>query len=203
VSYIEILILRNLSSRPAHGYELRKRVEAVTGVVLNNNSLYPALRRFEEAGAVTRTAHEQQGRPAKQVYELTDVGRDLLHDLLADLPPDAAQDDVEFMTRLGQFAFLTEPERLAVLDARNDALAERLERLARLRDQAGSEPWSTLVTAELTERARQERQWLGGLRAMAAGQADKPVPDDAVAPAPPPAAGPAPPAAGAGRPGQR
>ncbi len=66
MSYIEILILRHLTRRPAHGYELRKRVESVTGVVLNNNALYPALRRFEEAGAVVRTAHEQQAvRPSR------------------------------------------------------------------------------------------------------------------------------------------
>jgi DNA-binding PadR family transcriptional regulator len=167
MSYIEIMILRNLSRRPAHGYELRKRVEAVTGVVLNNNSLYPALRRFEEAGAVTRTTQEQQGRPARLVYELTDVGRDLLHSLLADLPPDAAQDDVEFMTRLGQFAFLTPPERLAVLDARDAALAERQDRLARLQARSAGERWSMLVTAELMLRAGQERQWLTLLRAVA------------------------------------
>ena len=49
VSYIEILILRRLRGGPAHGYELRKRVEETTGFVLHNNSLYPALRRFEEA----------------------------------------------------------------------------------------------------------------------------------------------------------
>jgi DNA-binding PadR family transcriptional regulator len=168
VSYIEIMILRNLSRRPAHGYELRKRVEAVTGVVLNNNSLYPALRRFEEAGAVTRTTQEQQGRPARLVYELTDVGRDLLHSLLADLPPDVAQDDVEFMTRLGQFAFLAQPERFAVLDARDAALAERMDRLARLQARSAGERWSMLVTGELMQRARQERQWLADLRAVAA-----------------------------------
>ena len=52
MSYIEILILRRLRAGPAHGYELRKRVEQTTGVVLHNNSLYPALRRFEEAGAL-------------------------------------------------------------------------------------------------------------------------------------------------------
>jgi DNA-binding PadR family transcriptional regulator len=167
VSFIEILILRNLSRRPAHGYELRKRVEAVTGVVLNNNSLYPALRRFEEAGAVTRTAHEQQGRPAKLVYELTDVGRDLLHSLLADLPPDAAQDDTEFMTRLGQFGFLSAGERLAVLDARDGALAERQGRLARLQGRSAGERWSMLVTTELLDRAERERQWLARLRLMA------------------------------------
>jgi DNA-binding PadR family transcriptional regulator len=168
VSYIEILILRSLTRTPAHGYELRKRVVAVTGVVLNNNSLYPALRRFEEAGAVTRTAHEQQGRPAKLVYELTEIGHELLHDLLADLPPEAAQDDTEFMTRLGQFSFLSAPERLAVLDARDSALAERQERISALRQRSANEQWSTLVTDDLLRRTEQERQWLAGLRMLAA-----------------------------------
>jgi DNA-binding PadR family transcriptional regulator len=169
MSYLEILILRNLSRRPAHGYELRKRVEAVTGVVLNNNSLYPALRRFEEAGAVTRTAYPQQGRPAKLVYELTDVGRELLHDMLADLPQDQADDDVEFMARVGQFGFLGPAERVAVIDARDAALARRLERVAALRERADNEPWSMLVTAEVMARAQSERVWLGGLRELAAG----------------------------------
>jgi DNA-binding PadR family transcriptional regulator len=172
VSYVEILILRHLTRRPAHGYELRKRVESVTGVVLNNNALYPALRRFEEAGAVTRTAHAQQGRPAKLVYELTDVGHELLHDMLADLPPDAAQDDTEFMTRLGQFSLLTEPERLAVLAARDSALAERLSRLAELQERSAGERWSRLVTAELIARAETERRWLANLRDLAADPQD-------------------------------
>ena len=169
MSYLEILILRHLTRRPAHGYELRKRVESVTGVVLNNNALYPALRRFEEAGAVSRTVHAQQGRPAKLVYELTDVGHGLLHDMLADLPADAAQDDTEFMTRLGQFSLLTEPERLAVLAARDDALADRLGRLAELRQRSGGERWSSLVTAELIARTQSERRWLADLKQQAAG----------------------------------
>jgi DNA-binding PadR family transcriptional regulator len=174
MSYIEILILRHLTRSPAHGYELRKRVESVTGVVLNNNALYPALRRFEEAGAVTRTAQAQQGRPAKLVYELTHVGHGLLHDMLADLPPEAAPDDTEFMSRLGQFSLLTEPERLAVLAARDSALADRLSRLTELRQRSRDERWSSLVTAELTARAQGERRWLGELRQLAAGpdQAD-------------------------------
>ena len=69
MSYIEILILRRLRGGPAHGYELRKRVEQTTGVVLHNNSLYPALRRFEEAGAVTKTAEQADGRPPRLVYD--------------------------------------------------------------------------------------------------------------------------------------
>ena len=86
MSYIEILILRRLRSGPAHGYELRKRVEQTTGVVLHNNSLYPALKRFEEAGAVTKAAQPQAGRPPRLVYTLTEVGHELLHDMLAGFP---------------------------------------------------------------------------------------------------------------------
>lgn len=172
MSYIEILILRNLSRRPAHGYELRKRVEAVTGVVLNNNSLYPALRRFEEAGAVTRTPQAQEGRPQKLVYELTDVGRDMLHDMLADLPPDQAEDDTEFLSRLGQFSFLSASERLGVLDARDAALVSRLQRLRGLQQRAESERWSTLVTTEIIARDEHERDWLRGLREQAADDQD-------------------------------
>ncbi len=97
MSYIEILILRRLRSGPAHGYELRKRVEQTTGFVLHNNSLYPALRRFEEAGAVTRTAEPQEGRPPRLVYALTAVGHELLHDMLAELPAEQAADLSEFL----------------------------------------------------------------------------------------------------------
>src|ERR1700744_614447 len=118
MSYVEILILRRLRSAPAHGYELRKRVEQTTGVVLHNNSLYPALRRFEEAGAVTKTAEPQDGRPARLVYTWTAVGQDLLHALLAELPAEQAGDDTEFIARLGQFSLINPAERAGVLASR-------------------------------------------------------------------------------------
>src|SRR2546430_16759404 len=95
MSYIEILILRRLWGRPAHGYELRKRVEETTGFVLHNNSLYPALRRFEEVGAVTKAAEPQEGRPPRLVYTLNEVGQELLHDMLADLPAETEGDATE------------------------------------------------------------------------------------------------------------
>lgn len=168
MSYIEILILRHLTGRPAHGYELRKRVEYTTGVRLNNNSLYPALRRFEEAGAVTRTEQPQEGRPPRLVYALTPPGRELLHDMLAELPPDQAADDYEFHTRLGQFALLDTGERLAVLGARDTALQSRLAHMAEQQVRARGERWATAVTAELIRRGEAERAWIAELRALAA-----------------------------------
>ncbi len=168
MSYVEILILRHLTRRPAHGYELRKRVENTTGFRLNNNSLYPALRRFEEAGAVTRTEQPQEGRPPRIVYTLTPVGREMLHDMIADLPQDQAGDDYEFMARLGQFGLLDPDERLAVIAAREAALDARLAHFAQMRTRAGGDRWAQAVTDELIRRDEAERGWLAGLRALAA-----------------------------------
>jgi len=170
MSYIEILILRRLRSGPAHGYELRKRVEQTTGVVLHNNSLYPALKRFEEAGAVTKTAEPQQGRPPRLVYTLTEVGHELLHDMLAELPPEQAADEAEFLARLGQFSLLNSAERSAVLAARTRAVREQLTHYQAMRDLAAArgERWGELVTKELIRRHQQELTWLAGLAELAA-----------------------------------
>jgi DNA-binding PadR family transcriptional regulator len=169
MSYIEILILRRLWGRPAHGYELRKRVEETTGFVLHNNSLYPALRRFEEAGAVTKTAEPQAGRPPRLVYTLTDVGRELLHDMLADLPPEQAGDETEFLARLGQFSEINSAERASVLAARTRAVRDQLAHYQAMHTLSAGQghPWGGLVTAELIRRHEQELAWLAELGELA------------------------------------
>lgn len=161
-----MLLLAKLAERPRHGYELRKQVEESSGRALSNNSLYPALRRFAEAGAVTRTAQQQEGRPPRHVYTITDVGRELLHDLLAELPAELAGDPAEFLARLAGFGRLEPAERLRVLDAREKAVAAQRERLAKLgTGQVG--PWSRLVLAEVRRRAEHEQDWLASLRTRA------------------------------------
>jgi len=168
MSYVEVLILSHLAKEPRHGYELRRRVEATTGFGLHNNSLYPALRRFEEAGAVTRTEEPQEGRPPRLVYALTPPGRELLHDMLADLPPDQADDSNEFMARLGQFGLLEPGERLAVLAARDKALEIQLAHYAEMHALARDDRWAKAVTAELIRRHEAERSWIAELRQVAA-----------------------------------
>lgn len=179
MSYIEILILRRLRGGPAHGYELRKRVEETTGFVLHNNSLYPALKRFEEAGAVTKTAEPQEGRPPRLVYALTDTGRELLHDLLADLPPEQAGDEAEFLARLGQFSLLDPAERAGVLAARARAVRAQLAHYRTQRELAAAhgERWGALVTDELIRGHERELAWLAELGELAARPEDPAIDD--------------------------
>lgn len=165
MAYPDILILRHLLHHPSHGYEIRKRIEESTGIVLNNNSLYPALKRFVDAGAVSMTVEHQDPKPPRHVYELTDVGRELLHDLLAELPAAQAGEDLEFLTRLGQFVFLTAAERAQILGVREQALSEVLARYEDLAARSRGEFWSGAVVDRLTRQARDELGWLRELRA--------------------------------------
>ncbi len=169
MSYVEILILRRLRAGPAHGYELRKRVEQTTGFVLHNNSLYPALKRFEEAGAVTKTAEPQEGRPPRLVYALTGAGHELLHDMIADLPADQAADPDEFLARLGQFSLLNSAERAAVLASRTQAVRQQLAHYQAMYELAvvHGERWGALVTGELIRRHERELAWLAELGELA------------------------------------
>jgi DNA-binding PadR family transcriptional regulator len=166
--WVEIVMLANLVREPAHGYELRQRVEKDLGTTLSNNSLYPTLRRFTEAGAVTRTPQAQRGRPTRHVYEITDVGVEMLHDMLAELPDDLAADQAEFMARLAHFDRLTIAERLAVLDARGRALLARAARTDELVATVESDSWARLVLDEVLSRSHAELRWLDTLRVRAA-----------------------------------
>src|SRR5712691_10926196 len=118
--YSEIVILAMLHQGPRHGYEIKKDTERALGgmVALNNKTLYLALKRFEEMGAVTRQVIPQEGKPNRHLYELTERGIELLQVLLRDFGPEQAGSDAEFFTRVSFFDFLEVPEQKAILSAR-------------------------------------------------------------------------------------
>ena len=167
--YLDIVILSHLQRGPVHGYELKRKVSQTTAYALHNNTLYPALRRFEEAGAVTKTAETLPGRPPRHVYELTDLGRELLHDMLADLSPEQAADEHEFLARVGQFEHLTADERRGVLAARVAALGvqkSHMTDLAERSTRARHHEWGGLVVAELADRIDRELAWIEHLTGL-------------------------------------
>ncbi|SEF37285.1 DNA-binding transcriptional regulator, PadR family [Amycolatopsis pretoriensis] len=160
--WIEILLLSRLDREPMHGYELRKAVEASTGHTLSNNSLYPTLRRFVDAGAVSRSAEEQEAKPPRHVYTITDVGRELLHDMLADFPAELALSEEEFLARVGSFSRLRQGERARVLDVRKQALTSEHARLTALA--AGQDdPWGRAALRHVLGKFDAELRWLADL----------------------------------------
>ncbi|MEU1178663.1 hypothetical protein ABZ464_13605 [Streptomyces sp. NPDC005820] len=105
-----------------------------------------------------------EGTPPRHIYSITDVGRELLHDMPAELPEDTVDNAREFMARLVHFDWLTPEEQLRILDARDNALAGDRERTAVLAS-ARAEHWSRLPLEHGIDRIDWERAWLADIRA--------------------------------------
>ena len=74
---LDLLILRTLELEPKHGWAIAKRIQQVSGEVLQvqQGSLYPALHRLEQAGWIeAEWAQAESGKNAK-FYRLTRAGR--------------------------------------------------------------------------------------------------------------------------------
>ncbi len=74
---LDLLILRTLVQDPLHGWAIAKRIQQISGEVLQvqQGSLYPALHRLEQQGWIrARWAESDTGREAK-FYSLTAAGR--------------------------------------------------------------------------------------------------------------------------------
>jgi len=74
---LDLLILKTISLEPMHGWAIAKRIQQVSGEVLQvqQGSLYPALHRLEQQAWIQAEWKESEtGRQAK-FYSLTSAGR--------------------------------------------------------------------------------------------------------------------------------
>src|SRR5437660_10096087 len=103
-----MVILAMLRQGSRHGYDIKKDIDRALGgmVILNNKTLYLALKRFEELLAVTRQVIPQEGKPNRHLYELTERGIVLLHSHLRDFVPEQAGTGAEFLTRIAFIEYL-------------------------------------------------------------------------------------------------
>ncbi len=77
---LDLLILKTLSLEARHGWAIAKRIQQVSGEVLQvqQGSLYPALHRLEQQGWVrAKWMESETGRQAR-FYSLTAAGRSQL-----------------------------------------------------------------------------------------------------------------------------
>jgi DNA-binding PadR family transcriptional regulator len=164
---LEIAVLGLLNESPMHGYELRKRLAVLLGAfrAFSYGSLYPTLRRLSEAGWITEehdeTAPATRSRRARRVYRLTAEGKEHLAELLAEVGPEAF-DDEGFGARLAFFAQTRSDVRLRILEGRRRRLEERREgmRAALARTRERLDRYTLQLQEHGLESADREVRWL-------------------------------------------
>jgi PadR family transcriptional regulator, regulatory protein AphA len=90
-------ILGLLSWTPLTGYEMKHLYEHSAGFFwsISYGQIYPMLRRLEEEGLATRTAARGEGRPERNVYQITAAGTAALRAWL-----DEPADDLPFRSEV-------------------------------------------------------------------------------------------------------
>src|SRR5215211_668799 len=137
---LELAVLGLLHESPLHGYELRKRLNALFGPLraFSYGSLYPCLKDLLARGWIAeerpRSAHSARsssgsataltGRRSKIVYKLTAEGKERLGELLADCGPKSWDDD-NFGVHFAFFGQTDAEVRLRILEGRRSRLEER------------------------------------------------------------------------------
>ena len=169
---LEFAILGLLNDAPMHGYELRKRLNAVMGTfrAISYGSLYPALKDLldrgliTEAGTADASAPVLSGRRAKIVYELTAEGKDRFSELVSRTGPESWEDDA-FGVHMAFFGSTPAEVRVRILEGRRSRMEERLSNLhasmARNRERIDS--YTLALQRHGLEGVEREVRWLNEL----------------------------------------
>lgn len=137
LSTLSLAILGLLSKSPSSGYDLRKVfMNTPMGVFsASPGAVYPALKRCEKSGWIRGDIDNTTALRPRQVFRLTDDGRNLLKETLSQAvtAEDAAQKSGDLILR---FAFmdgiLSDEEIVAYLDGYQGAMEAYLETLVEI-----------------------------------------------------------------------
>jgi DNA-binding PadR family transcriptional regulator len=178
---LELAVLGLLHESPMHGYELRKRLNTLLGMLrtFSYGSLYPCLKQLLAEGLIMEDSPDEDvrtvpSRRSKIVYKLTAEGKEHLQKLLTEAGP-AAWEDEGFGVHFAFFAHTRADVRLRILEGRRSRLDERLESvraaLARTRERVDS------YTLELQnhglESVEREVRWLNEIIGRERAQAEQ------------------------------
>jgi DNA-binding PadR family transcriptional regulator len=200
---LDLAILGLLEERDLHGYEIRRQLRENLGLLANVSfgSIYPALTRLERAGAVmavedavetpagpltgslsgeraafrNRRHTQVRSRRGRKVYRITDAGRRLFAQLLAE--GGGSDDARSFGLRLAFARHLAPQARLALLERRRALLVQRLGEVQPARTDL--DVYARSVVQHTADGVARDISWLDHLieseRAALAG-ASEPVP---------------------------
>ncbi len=169
---LELAILGLLQDAPMHGYELRKRLNAVMGSfrAISYGSLYPALRELldrgliAEAGTADASAPVLSGRRARITYELTAEGKDRFADLVSRTGPEAWEDEA-FGVHMAFFAVTPAEVRMRILEGRRSRMEERLSNLRSsvVRNRERIDSYTLALQRHGQDSVEREVRWLSEL----------------------------------------
>ena len=155
-------LLALLATGPAHGYELKQALEQRFGSVLpplNAGQIYTTLSRLQRDGLVEDDAVQQDGRPNKRVYRLTEQGRlELDGWVRANEPTNRLKDDFFIKLVLARSAGIADP--LELIDRQRSAYLQALRDLDDVAATANGDVTAALLIEGAALHLEADLKWL-------------------------------------------
>jgi DNA-binding PadR family transcriptional regulator len=148
-----------------HGYELRKRLNEMLGMLrpFSYGSLYPCLKALAGRGLIALSEEDASvaaSRRGRIVYRLTEAGTDRLEALLGQAGP-ATWEDENFDVRFALFAQTDAETRVRILEGRRARMAERLDGVTgAIRRGGPADPYTRELQRHTLEQVEREVHWL-------------------------------------------
>lgn len=173
---LDFALLGLLHDGPAHGYELRRRLNEALGAfrALSYGTLYPALSGLVGRGLIAQSTELPAARrPAatvgstrgggrnRIVYEITADGKEAFEEAARRIDTAAYEDD-GFGVRLAFFARTEADVRLRILEGRRSRVEEQLEtvRANAVRNRERLDSWTSALQRHGEESTEREVRWL-------------------------------------------
>lgn len=166
---LDFALLGLLHDGPAHGYELRRRLNEALGAfrALSYGTLYPALSGLLDRGLIAQSTPTGQVTSTKTpgrnriVYEITAAGKEAFEEAARRIDTAAYEDD-GFGVRLAFFGRTRADVRLRILEGRRSRVEEQLEtvRANTSRSRERLDSWTTALQRHGEESTEREVRWL-------------------------------------------
>jgi PadR family transcriptional regulator AphA len=128
VNKTKYAILGVLSIKPGSGYDIKKFCDQSIAHFWHENfgHIYPVLKQMEEKGLITKKIERTEGKPDRNIYQITPAGKTELHDWLL-LPVESAPMRSEFLLKLAFGANVPKEIIIVNIKKAKERMTARLE----------------------------------------------------------------------------
>jgi DNA-binding PadR family transcriptional regulator len=164
----EAAVLGLLSEDPLYGYTIEKKI-GERGMRrwtdIGFSSIYYVLKRLERRNLITSSCEQQEDKPARKIYTITEEGREIMQEKVRQLLSRSRRIASPFDLGIANLWLLPPHEVVACLQERTCELDNALDHVRSLRGQheVDNKPYFVLA---LTDRAAAhiaiEKQWVEG-----------------------------------------
>lgn len=143
---IQYVILGFLSEGAKSGYDIKRKMEISVSHFFDASfgAIYPALRKMEKEGSVEKKVVQQEGKPNKNLYVITDKGKGEFQEyMMSPINPTTMRSD--FLIRIFFGRYTTKENMIVWMKNEQEKAQLQMEKFASIKNQFQIDPFEMIT----------------------------------------------------------